>query len=134
MTSFSRRRVSQGSPFEESIGYSRAVAVGPWTFVSGTTGYDYSTMALASDVVSQAERALANIAAALAEVDATLDDVVRVRYLLTDREDWPACWPVVRAAFWSARPAATMVLCELQEPEMLIEIEVTAYSPHRTGG
>ena len=49
----SRRRVSQGSSFEESIGYSRAVAVGPWTFVSGTTGYDYSTMTVPPDVVSQ---------------------------------------------------------------------------------
>ena len=75
----SRRRVSQGSSFEESIGYSRAVAVGPWTFVSGTTGYDYSTMTIPPDVVSQTERALDNIVAALAEVDATLDEVVRVR-------------------------------------------------------
>lgn len=126
-----RRLVSQGSPFEASIGYSRAVAVGPWTFVSGTTGYDYTTMRIAPDVVAQAERALANIAVALAEVDATLDDVVRVRYFLTSRDDWPPCWPVMRTAFSSARPAATMILCELQEPEMLIEIEVTAYSPSR---
>lgn len=127
MTPF-RRRVSQGSPFEESIGYSRAVAVGPWTFVAGTTGYDYSTMTISPDVAAQAERALGNIAVALAEVDATLDDVVRVRYLLTRRDDWPACWPVLRDAFGTARPAATMIVCELQEPEMLIEIEVTAYS------
>ena len=129
----SRRRVSQGSSFEESIGYSRAVAVGPWTFVSGTTGYDYSTMTIAPDVVSQTERALDNIVAALAEVDATLDDVVRVRYHLTDRAHWPACWPVLREAFATARPAATMTVGELQEPEMLIEIEVTAYSDRGHG-
>jgi enamine deaminase RidA (YjgF/YER057c/UK114 family) len=129
----SRRRVAQGSTFEESIGYSRAVADGPWTFVSGTTGYDYASMTIAPDVVAQTEQALANIAAALAEVGAGLDDVVRVRYYLTDRDDWPPCWPVLRAAFSEARPAATMILCRLQEPEMLIEIEVTAYSRHRSG-
>ncbi|KAB7746276.1 RidA family protein [Nostocoides sp. F2B08] len=124
----SRRRISQGSTFEDSIGYSRAVAVGPWTFVAGTTGYDYATMTISPDVAAQTGRALGNIAAALAEVDATLDDVVRVRYLLTRRDDWPACWPVLREAFGTARPAATMIICGLQEPEMLIEIEVTAYS------
>ena len=124
-----RRRVSQGSTFEERIGYSRAVAVGPWTFVSGTTGYDYATMSIEPDVVAQARQALANIRAALGEVDATLDDVVRVRYHLARAEDWPACWPVVREAFEVARPAATMTVCLLQEPEMLIEIEVTAYRP-----
>ena len=129
----SRRRVSQGSSFEESIGYSRAVAVGPWTFVSGTTGYHYSTMTIPPDVVSQTERALDNIVAALAEVDATLDDVVRVRYYLTDRAHWPACWQVLREAFATARPAATMTVCGLQEPEMLIEIEVTAYSDRGHG-
>ena len=128
-----RRRVSQGSPFEESIGYSRAIAVGPWTFVSGTTGYDYATMTISADVVAQTERALDNIVAALAEVDADLDDVVRVRYFLTDRALWPACWPVLRDAFEKARPAATMIVCDLQEPEMLIEIEVTAYSERGPG-
>lgn len=128
-----RRRVSQGSPFEESIGYSRAIVVGPWTFVSGTTGYDYATMTISADVVAQTERALDNIVAALAEVDADLDDVVRVRYFLTDRALWPACWPVLRDAFEKARPAATMIVCELQEPEMLIEIEVTAYSDRGHG-
>jgi enamine deaminase RidA (YjgF/YER057c/UK114 family) len=122
-----RRRISHGSPFEEAIGYSRAVADGPWVFVSGTTGYDYATMEIATDVTAQAEQALANVAAALAEAGARLDDVVRVRYYLTRREDWPACWPVVRAAFATARPAATMIVCQLQEPEMLIEIEATAY-------
>ena len=124
-----RRRVSQGSPFEEAIGYSRAVVDGPWAFVAGTTGYDYATMTIAPDVESQAAQALANVAAALAEAGMSLDDVVRVRYYLTHREDWPACWPVVREAFAVARPAATMVVCGLQEEAMRIEVEVTAYAP-----
>lgn len=128
-----RRRVSQGSPFEEAIGYSRAVVDGPWAFVAGTTGYDYATMTIAPDVESQAAQALANVAAALGEAGMSLDDVVRVRYYLPDREDWPACWPVVRKAFSAARPAATMVVCGLQEEAMRIEVEVTAYAPGRAG-
>ena len=124
-----RRRVSQGSPFEEAIGYSRAVVDGPWAFVSGTTGYDYATMTIAADIESQATQALANVAAALGEAGLSLDDVVRVRYYLPDRTDWPACWPIVRDAFAVARPAATMVVCGLQEEAMRIEVEVTAYRP-----
>lgn len=126
-----RRRVSQGSPFEEAIGYSRAVVDGPWAFVSGTTGYDYATMTIAPDVTAQCRQALANIEAALGEAGMTLDDVVRVRYYLVDREDWPACWPLVREAFGVARPAATMLVCGLQEDTMRIEIEATAYAPDR---
>ncbi|MCA1782843.1 MAG: RidA family protein [Dermatophilaceae bacterium] len=124
-----RRRVSQGSAFEEAIGYSRAVVDGPWAFVSGTTGYDYATMTIAPGVEAQAEQALANIREALAKAGMTLDDVVQVRYYLPHREDWSACWPIVREAFAAARPAATMLVCGLQDDAMRIEIEVTAYAP-----
>ena len=128
-----RRLVSQGSPFEEAIGYSRMVVDGPWAFVSGTTGYDYATMTIAADIESQVTQALANVAAALGEAGLSLDDVVRVRYYLPNREDWPACWPIAREAFAVARPAATMVVCGLQEEAMRIEVEVTAYVPERAG-
>lgn len=123
------RRVSTGSPFEERIGYSRAVACDGWVFVAGTTGYDYASMTMPGDVATQCANALKTIDTALKEVGATLDDVVRVRYILPDAQDWPACWPVVSAAFATARPAATMLSAGLQEPEMKIEIEVTARSP-----
>ena len=123
------RRISTGSPFEAQIGYSRAVACDGWVFVAGTTGYDYATMTMPARVEDQCANALATIGRALAEVGATLDDVVRVRYILPDKADWPACWPVVSAAFSSARPAATMIVAGLQEPEMRIEIEVTARLP-----
>ena len=123
----SRRLIGSGSTFEASIGYSRAVAQGPWVWVSGTTGYDYATMAIEDDVVAQARQALRSIEAALAEAGATLADVVRVRYLLADRDDFEPCWPVLRAAFGESRPAATMQVCGLAEPAMRIEIEVTAY-------
>ena len=121
-----RRLISSGSAFEEQIGYSRAVVDGDWIYVSGTTGFDYATMAIADDVVAQAEQAVANIAAALAEAGSSFADVVRVRYLLPDRADFEPCWPVLRRAFGEARPAATMQVCGLSDPRMGIEIEVTA--------
>lgn len=129
-----RRLISSGSAFERDIGYSRAVVCDGWIFVAGTTGYDYSTMSMPEGVVDQCANALGTIAAALAEVGATLDDVVRVRYILPDRADWPLCWPVVSEAFAKARPAATMLVAGLQEPEMKIEIEVTARLPAAAAG
>ena len=121
-----RRLISQGSPFEEQIGYSRAVVDGEWVFVSGTTGFDYDTMTISDDVAEQAEQALRNIGWALAQAEASFDDVVRVRYLLPRGEDFPECWPVLRRHLGAARPAATMQICELMDPRMRIEIEVTA--------
>jgi len=121
-----RRRISSGSTFEEQIGYSRAVVDGGWVHVSGTTGFDYATMTIADDVVAQAEQALANVRAALAEAGCSLADVVRVRYLLPNAADFEACWPVLRRAFGDVRPAATMLECGLSDPRMRFEIEVTA--------
>lgn len=126
-----RRLISQGSTFEQQIGYSRAVADGPWVWVSGTTGYDYSTMTISDSVVEQAAQALQNIAAALAEAGASLQDVVRVRYLLPRREDFESCWPVLRRYLGEVRPAATMQVCGLADEAMKIEIEATAYRPAR---
>lgn len=124
-----RQRISTGSPFETTIGYSRAVVCDGWIFVAGTTGYDYATMSMPDTVVAQCENTLATIEKALGEAGATLDDVVRVRYILPDGDDWPACWPVVSKAFATARPAATMIVAGLQTPQMKIEIEVTARCP-----
>jgi enamine deaminase RidA (YjgF/YER057c/UK114 family) len=121
-----RRRITSGSTFEEQIGYSRAVVDGDWIHVAGTTGFDYATMTIADDVVAQAEQAIANIEAALREAGSSFADVVRVRYLLPDREDFEPCWPVLRRVFGAARPAATMQVCGLSDPRMRIEIEVTA--------
>jgi enamine deaminase RidA (YjgF/YER057c/UK114 family) len=118
--------ISSGSAFEEQIGYSRAVVVGDTVYVSGTTGYDYATGEISDDVAEQAAQTLRNIAAALEKAGATLDDVVRVHYLLTDGTEFEKCWPVLREAFGRARPAATMMQVPLMEPEMRIEIEVTA--------
>lgn len=111
---------------EDQVGYSRAVVDGEWVHVSGTTGFDYRDMSLPTDVVGQAEQALRNIGATLAEAGCTFADVVRVRYLLPNRADFEPCWPTLREQFGEARPAATMMVCGLADERMLIEIEVTA--------
>jgi enamine deaminase RidA (YjgF/YER057c/UK114 family) len=121
-----RRLISSGSTFERDIGYSRAVVDGEWVFVSGTTGFDYSTMTISDDVEQQAEQCMRNIEAALHEAGATIADVVRVHYLVPDAEEFPRCWPVLRRWFADVRPAATMMSVGLADPRMRIEIEVTA--------
>ncbi|MEL7216522.1 MAG: RidA family protein [Pseudomonadota bacterium] len=121
-----RRLISQGSPFEAKIGYSRAVVDGKWVFVSGTTGYDYETMEISPDPAEQTRQTLRNIGWALEQAGAGFADVVRVHYILPNREDWPLCWEAVGEVFGEVRPAATMFIAELQEPAMKIEIEVTA--------
>ncbi|MEV0188082.1 RidA family protein [Kitasatospora purpeofusca] len=128
-----RRTILSGSTFEEQIGYARAVVVGDHVHVSGTTGYDYTTMTIADDVVEQAEQCLRNIGAALEEAGCTFADVVRVRYLLPRREDFEPCWPVLRRCFGDVRPAATMLVAGLADERMRIEIEVDAYRPHAAG-
>lgn len=121
-----RQFVSSGSTFETQMGYSRAVVAGDWVFVSGTTGYDYSTMTISSDLGEQTVQCFANIAAALEQAGSSLDEVVRVTYVLPNGSRFEECWPAMRAAFGSAKPAAMMIEAGLTSPDMKIEIEVTA--------
>ena len=126
MTGAATRRIFSGSTYESEIGYARAVVSGEWIFVSGCTGFDYATMTIAEDVVSQCAQTLRNITWALGEAGATLADVVRVTYLLPNAADFPPCWPVLRQAFAATPPAATMMVVGLTDRRMKIEIEVTA--------
>lgn len=121
-----RTLISSGSSFEAQIGYSRAVVAGNWVFVSGTTGFDYTTMTISDDVVVQAEQCFKNIAAALEQAGSSLKDVVRVTYVLPISADFESCWPVLRKYFGEVRPAAMMISAGLADPRMKIEIEVTA--------
>ena len=121
-----RRLISSGSTLELEIGYSRAVVVGDWVFVSGTTGFDYASMTIEDDIVAQTEQTVRNIEHALKQAGASLADVVRVHYILPSAADFPRCWPALRQAFGEARPAATMIEAGLSDPRMKIEIEVTA--------
>jgi len=120
------QRVSTGSPFEASFGYSRAVRHGDTVYVSGTTGYDYANMTMPEDVGAQARNALATIDKALREAGASLADTVRVVYYVGDRADVDAVVKAVGPVFSDIRPAASMLIVSMIEPGMKIEIEITA--------
>lgn len=126
-----RKLISSGSTFERDIGYSRAVVQGDWIFVSGTTGFDYTTMTIAEGVEAQAEQCLKNIETALKQAGSSLADVVRVTYVLPDGGEFEKCWPVLRKYFGEVRPAAMMIQASLLDPRMRIEIEVTAMRQSR---
>jgi len=121
-----RERISSGSTFEAQIGYSRAVVAGDWIFVSGTTGFDYTTMSISDDLLVQTEQCLKNIESALRQANSSLNDVVRVTYVLPNGSEFEQCWPVLRKYFGDVRPAAMMISASLLDPRMKIEIEVTA--------
>ena len=121
------KRISTGSPFEATMGYSRAIVKGNWCFVSGVTGYDYKTMIIPEGIADQARNCFATIRGVLAEAGFAMEDVVRVQYTVTDAALVDALVPALGEAFAEIRPAATMVIAGLIKPEMKVEIEVTAF-------
>ena len=120
------RRISSNSDFEVAAGYCRAVVDDDYVHVAGTTGFDYATMTIADDVVTQAEQAFSNIIEVVARARCSLADVVRVRYYLTDRADFDSLAPVFKRHLGATPPAATAVIAELIDPRIKIEIEATA--------
>jgi len=123
----SRRLVSTGSPFEKTAGFSRAVIDGDFAFVAGTTGYDYTTMTMPSDVASQTRNCFKTIEGALEEGGFVMADIVRATYYITDAKDADAVFAVCGEHLGEIRPAATLlVVAALLKPEMKVEIEVTA--------
>ena len=123
------RRISSGAPWEAKVGYCRVVVAPPLVFVAGTVGRDPDTGDLPADVASQCRNALAIIGKALTDAGTNFAHVVRVTYYLPNRADFEPCWPDLRAAFGENPPASTVVCCELIDPAMKIEIEVTAVLP-----
>jgi len=121
-----RRLISSGSTFESVAGYSRAVVEGDYVHVSGTTGFDYTTMTIDADPLAQTHQCFRNIGAALEQAGCSLDDVVRVRYFLNEASLFERVAPVFGQYFRTARPAATAIVCGLVDARMAIEIEVTA--------
>jgi len=115
-----RTLISSGSTFEAQIGYSRAVVAGDWIFVSGTTGFDYSTMSISDDLATQTAQCLDNIEAALQQAGASLKDVVRVTYVLPDGAAFEQCWPILRQYFGAVRPAAMRISAGLADARMKI--------------
>jgi enamine deaminase RidA (YjgF/YER057c/UK114 family) len=120
------QRVSTGSPFEATFGYSRAIRHEDTVYVSGTTGYNYADMTMPDDVGQQAANALATIDKALREAGSSIEDTVRVVYYVGDRNDVDAVVKAVGPVFKDIRPAASMLIVQMIEAGMKIEIEVTA--------
>ena len=120
------KRITSGSEWEPKIGYCRAVVAGGWVHVSGTTGTDHATGQVPERVEDQCQIALEIIGRALAEAGASFADVVRVHYILPDRNDFAACWPLLARTFGANPPAATMIEAGLISAAHKIEIEVTA--------
>jgi enamine deaminase RidA (YjgF/YER057c/UK114 family) len=122
-----RKLISTGSAFEVTMGYSRAVIQGDWAFVSGVTGYDYSTMKMPENIADQARNCFETIKSALKEGGFELSDIARVQYTVTNPALVEALIPAFGEYMSNVRPAATMIVAGLIKPEMLIEIEATAF-------
>ena len=122
-----RRRHASGSPFEASIGFSRAIRAGTRILVSGTAPVEADGSSTRGDAEAQAERCCAVIAQAIAALGGSAADVVRTRMLLVDAGDADAVGRVHGRWFAEARPAATMVVVAgLLRPEWRVEIEAEA--------
>lgn len=123
-----RERVSTGTPWEDAVGYSRAVRVGDRIEVSGTTATDEDGEVVGvGDPYAQTAQIVENVERALADLDASLADVVRTRTFVTDVDDWEAVGRAHSEAFDEVRPATTMVeVSGLVDPDMLVEMEAVA--------
>ena len=124
----SRSNISSGSPWEPKFGYSRAVRIGSWVLVAGTTGSLGDGTAAAPDAYGQSKAALDKIERALEEAGARLDQVVRTRIFVTDIGDFDAVARAHAERFGDVRPASTLVaVSRLVGPDLVVEIEADAY-------
>jgi enamine deaminase RidA (YjgF/YER057c/UK114 family) len=129
------RRIDSGTPWEEPVGYSRAVAAGDFVFVSGCTSIADGHVVHEGEPARQTAQAIANVAHALTDVGAGLSDVVRTRMFVTDISRWEDYGRAHGTAFGDVRPATSMVeVAALIDPRMMVEVEAVAFKPGIGGG
>ena len=121
-----RKRISTGSDYEKLVGYSRALVVDDWVFVSGTTGKNHETGITPENVVEQTEICFDTISWALKEAGSSFKDVVRARIIMVNLEDDALVAPIVARYLKPVGPALTTFVASFLDPIVKIEIDVTA--------
>lgn len=118
--------ISSGSVFEEEVGYSRAVRVGDFIFLSGCTGFNYETSEISENAQEQCEQTILNIKNALEKAGCGLENVVRTVFYFSEPAVFNECKPVFKKHFGQIRPTLTAVGAQLHDDRIKLEIEVTA--------
>jgi len=121
-----QKRFYLDSDFEKLLNYSRVLVDGDWVFVSGCSGFDYSDMTISDDMTEQTEQTFRNIEWCLGQAEVSFSDVVRIRIIVADKENYLAAAKVIGRFCDQAKPANTTWFADLPDPRIKIEIEVTA--------